>query len=154
MIFFTWIIFVLIQIFRVNLLHVLVVQHLQVLLHSAVFNALTSIIFSRRMDYKDVRIEKAVARYKENLELFSDSKFPNFFPFQKFLMGDFFDVKFLRINMAEIHQKIINPVFEEHKEEYNDEQVTDFLDVYLREMKAHKNVEKTTIEGQDTVSSF
>ena len=58
------------------------------------------------MDYKDGRVEKAVERYKENLGLFSDSKFPNFFPFQKFLMGDFFDVKFLRINMTEIHQKV------------------------------------------------
>ncbi|KAK3798012.1 hypothetical protein RRG08_034573 [Elysia crispata] len=118
----------------------------KVLLHSAVFNALTSVLTSRRMDYKDARVEKAIERYTENLGLFSDSKFPNFFPFQKFLMGDFFDVKFLRINMTEIHQKVINPVYEEHKSEFDHEQVLDFLDVYLREMKAHKNVEKTTIE--------
>ncbi|GFN75576.1 cytochrome p450 [Plakobranchus ocellatus] len=118
----------------------------QALLHSAVFNALTAVLTSRRMDYKDARVEKAMERYKENLGLFSDSKFPNFFPFQKFLMGDFFDVKFLRINMTEIHQKIINPVYEEHKAEYSADHVLDFLDVYLREMKAHKNVEKTTIE--------
>lgn len=117
-----------------------------VLLHSAVFNAISSVIFSRRLDYKDVRMEKAIARYKENLDLFSDSKFPNFFPFQKFLMGDFFDVKFLRINMTELHQKVINPVFEEHRSEYSDDNIVDFLDVYLREMKAHKGVEKTTIE--------
>ncbi|KAI8792403.1 cytochrome P450 2C30 [Biomphalaria glabrata] len=117
-----------------------------VLFHSAVFNALTSVLVSRRMDYKDVRLEKAVERFKENLELFSDSKYPNFFPFQKFLMGDFFDVKFLRINMTEIHQKIINPIFEEHRTEYNDEKVVDFLDVYLKEMKAQKGVEKTTVE--------
>ena len=76
------------------------------LFHMAVFNALTSVIFSRRMDYSDVRLEKSVTRFKENLELFSDTKYPNFFPFQKFLMGDFFDVKFLRINMSEIHQKV------------------------------------------------
>ncbi|GFR76306.1 cytochrome P450 2J2 [Elysia marginata] len=118
----------------------------KVLLHSAVFNAITCVITSRRMDYKDSRVEKAIERYTENLGLFSDCKFPNFFPFQKFLMGDFFDVKFLRINMTEIHQSIINPVYEEHKAEFNSEQVLDFLDVYLREMKAHKNVEKTTIE--------
>ncbi|CAL1535391.1 unnamed protein product [Lymnaea stagnalis] len=117
-----------------------------VLLHSAVFNAISSVIFSRRLDYKDVRMEKAIARYKENLDLFSDSKFPNFFPFQKFLMGDFFDVKFLRINMTELHQKVINPVFEEHKSEYADDNIVDFLDVYLREMKAYKGVEKTTVE--------
>ncbi|XP_059172166.1 cytochrome P450 2J6-like isoform X2 [Physella acuta] len=117
-----------------------------VLLHSAVFNAISSIIFSRRMDYKDVRLTKAIERFKENLELFSDTKYPNFFPFQKFLMGDFFDVKFLRINMTEIHQKIINPVYEEHKSEYSDERVVDFLDVYLREIKNHKGVDKTTVE--------
>lgn len=99
------------------------------------------------MDYKDVRLTKAIERFKENLELFSDTKYPNFFPFQKFLMGDFFDVKFLRINMTEIHQKIINPVYEEHKSEYSDEQVVDFLDVYLREIKNHKGVDKTTVEG-------
>ncbi|KAH9508659.1 hypothetical protein Btru_049554 [Bulinus truncatus] len=117
-----------------------------VLFHSAVFNALCSIIFSRRLDYKDVRLEKTMTRFVENLELFSDSKYPNFFPFQKFLMGDFFDVKFLRINMAEIHQKIINPVFEEHRSEYVDDKIVDFLDVYLKEMKAQKGVEKTTVE--------
>ena len=43
--------------------------------------------------------------------------------------------------------QIINPVYEEHKAEFNPDQVLDFLDVYLREMKAHQNVEKTTIEG-------
>lgn len=124
------------------------------LLHAAVFNALTSVTFSRRLDYKDTLIEKVVTRFKENLELFSDSKFPNFFPFQKFLMGDFFDVKFLRINMTEIHQKVVNPVFEEHREEYNDEQVADFLDVYLREIKANKNIKGTTVEGQGVFFIF
>jgi len=116
------------------------------LLHMAVFNALSSVIFSRRMDYSDVRLEKSVARFKENLELFSDTKYPNFFPFQKFLMGDFFDVKFLRINMSEIHQKVISPVFEEHRHEYSDNKVTDFLDVYLREIQANKDVKGTTVE--------
>lgn len=116
------------------------------LFHMAVFNALTSVIFSRRMDYSDVRLEKSVTRFKENLELFSDTKYPNFFPFQKFLMGDFFDVKFLRINMSEIHQKVIAPVFEEHRQEYNDNKIMDFLDVYLREIQAKKDVKGTSVE--------
>lgn len=116
------------------------------LLHGAVFNALTSIIFSRRMEYSDVRLENVFTRFKENAELFSDTKFPNFFPFQKFLLGDFFDVKFLRINMSEIHQKVISPVFEEHKEEYNDQKLVDFLDIYLKEMQLKKDVKGTTVE--------
>ena len=43
---------------------------------------------------------------------------------------------------------IPSPVFEEHKEEYSDEKVTDFVDVYLREMQQQKNVQGTTVEGE------
>ena len=41
-----------------------------------------------------------------------------------------------------------SPVFEEHKDEYNDQKIVDFLDVYLREIQVKKGVQGTTVEGK------
>jgi hypothetical protein len=52
---------------------------------------------------------EGISHFNDNIKLYSDCRLPNFFPYEKFLLGDTFDTKFLRINMADIHTKLIIP---------------------------------------------
>ena len=79
-----------------------------------------------------------MSHFNDNIKLYSDCRLPNFFPFEKFLIGDTFDTKFLRINMADIYRKLINEEADQHMKNEAGDRPEDFLSIYL-----------SAIEGQE-----
>ena len=83
----------------------------------------------------DERLCSCVSHFNDNVKLFSDCRIPNFFPFEKFLIRDVFDTKFLRINMADIHRKLIGMETDQHENNGGSRSMSDFLSVYMSTIK-------------------
>ncbi|XP_076445237.1 cytochrome P450 2C25-like [Babylonia areolata] len=120
-----------------------------VLIQSAMYSSLCSVLVGHRLDYGDQKVCEGVSHFNDNIKLYSDCRLPNFFPFEKFLIGDTFDTKFLRINMADIYRKLINEESELHEEQEAGERADDFLSYYLSAIVQQQEADRKKKEEEE-----
>ncbi|CAC5414445.1 CYP2K [Mytilus coruscus] len=104
------------------------------ILNASTANSLMQIILGKRFDYKD-------PKYCDFLEIFNQiitspalNGPVNFMPWLANLPGDFFGVKADTLKLDKVIDYFKNEI-QEHKRTFDEDNIRDFIDVYLKEMK-------------------
>ncbi|CAC5414442.1 unnamed protein product [Mytilus coruscus] len=107
---------------------------LEGILNASTANSLMQIILGKRFDYKD-------PKYCEFLEIFKQITMSsalngpvNFMPWLANLPGDLFGVKADTLKLDKLIDYFRNEI-QEHKNTFDEGNIRDFIDVYLKEMK-------------------
>ncbi|KAL8583252.1 hypothetical protein ACOMHN_043087 [Nucella lapillus] len=119
------------------------------LIQSAMYSSMCGVLVGHRLDYSDQKVSEGVSHFNDNIKLYSDCRLPNFFPFEKFLIGDTFDTKFLRINMADIYRKLINEETELHLEQEGGDRSDDFLSFYMSAVLQQQEIDQKKKEEEE-----
>ena len=98
--------------------------------------------------FSEQKLCEGVSHFNDNIKLYSDCRLPNFFPFEKFLIGDTFDTKFLRLNMADIYRKLINEETELHLEQESGDRPNDFISLYMSAIEEQEEIDRKKKEEQ------
>ncbi|XP_067652383.1 cytochrome P450 2U1-like [Haliotis asinina] len=108
------------------------------LVHNAVSNVICSIIFGKRFEYTDPLFIKFLKAMDENLANLSPSGVLSVLPFVRFLPGDLFKFKKTVQNVDTIISLLIDPMIKERMQKQEDDNVSDFIHAYIKEMRLRK----------------
>ncbi|CAH1777735.1 unnamed protein product, partial [Owenia fusiformis] len=107
----------------------------------AISNMICSLVFGHRFEYKDEQFQGMVRRQNEN-NVHSVWVFIGaILPLTSWLPGDLFHKKRLLSNIEELKANIFVPEFQRHMEEFDSENINDFMDAFIREMKLREGSE-------------
>ena len=105
---------------------------------TSISNNILCIIIGKRFNYDDPKLTFIIKCMMDNAENFALSSVFNFAPFLATLPGDPLGARIFATNI----EKTINffrDEIEEHKINYDDNSIKDFIDVYLKEIKNKEN---------------
>ncbi|XP_033742525.1 cytochrome P450 2H2-like [Pecten maximus] len=103
-------------------------------IQTSVANIICAIIFGKRFEHGDPVFIELVDMVKENLSLIGPAGILNLMPFLRFLPGDQFGCKKVLQNAKKV-EKYLYKLIDAHAKDYDKENIKDFIDVYLKEIK-------------------
>ncbi|XP_069129052.1 cytochrome P450 18a1-like [Argopecten irradians] len=115
--------------------------HPEQCIQTSVANIICAIIFGKRFEHEDPLFKELVDMINENMSLIGAAGLLNIIPSLRHIPGDPVGVKKVLGNAAKVIKYLYN-VIDAHKKDYDEENIKDFIDVYLKEIKSK--------EGQDT----
>ena len=115
------------------------------LINKAVANAICSIVFGKRFEYDDEKFHNFVFAITETV---INKYIPkvNLFPLLRFVPGDVFRVQQCT-DQNQMVREGIQKYIDEHNATLNEDDVRDFIDAYLLEIKHHKHEKNTLFTG-------
>ncbi|XP_046374587.2 cytochrome P450 2U1-like [Haliotis rufescens] len=105
------------------------------LVHNAVANIICAVCLGRQFEYTDPRFVKFLKSTDIILATLGAANILNMFPIVRFIPGDFFKFKKLMQNIATVEKGEIEKDVEEHFNNYDEDNVDDFITAYIKEMK-------------------
>ncbi|XP_060084088.1 cytochrome P450 2C3-like [Ylistrum balloti] len=115
--------------------------HPESCIQTSVANIICSIIFGKRFEHGDPVFIELVDTVNENMSLVASAGLLNLLPFLRFVPGDPVGSRKV-LNNADRVIKYLYKLIDAHQEEFDAENIKDFIDVYLKEIENRK--------GQDT----
>ena len=117
--------------------------NIHVMLVASVCNIIMALLFGKRYDHGDPRLELFIRLISENsVNIPTLNNTVSEMPWLRFLPGDIF--KYWRtLNNARILENHIKQEIEEHKKSYRPEITRDFVDAYMHQMKVNDSNEST-----------
>ncbi|OWF51175.1 cytochrome P450 2H2-like [Mizuhopecten yessoensis] len=115
--------------------------HPESFVQTSVANIICAIVFGKRFEHGDPTFIELLTLINENMSLVAPSGLLNFFPSLRYVPGDPAGCRKV-LNNAEKIIKYLYNVIDAHQKDYDEENLKDFIDVYLKELKDK--------EGQDT----
>ena len=115
------------------------------LINKAVANVICSIIFGKRFEYDNEKFHNFVFAITETV---INKYIPkvNLFPFLRFLPGDVFRVQQCK-DQNQMVREGIQKYIDEHYSTLNEDDVRNFIDAHLLEIKHHKHEKNTLFTG-------
>ena len=116
---------------------------LKQLLTNAISNVICSVVFGKRYQYSDKDFHQLLDSLETAIKLSGSGGFKTVFPI--LMMLDFKTrrkITAITLDMRKTFQKIIG----EHKERFDPENVTDYMDVYLRELQQGGRFESESLD--------
>ncbi|OWF51174.1 Cytochrome P450 2J6 [Mizuhopecten yessoensis] len=110
-------------------------------IHISIGNIICAIVFGKRFEHGDPVFIQLLALVNENLSLAGIAGLLNLLPGLRYIPGDPLSGGKVLSNAATIF-KYIGDLITGHREEYNEDNIKDLVDIYIKEMKKQ--------EGQDT----
>ncbi|KAL8604729.1 hypothetical protein ACOMHN_017688 [Nucella lapillus] len=101
----------------------------------SVSNNICSIVFGKRFEYDDPVFAMYLNNLEENVKKLSGAAIINFFPFLEFLPCDPLGVRKILSNVQLIEDKFFQPIIDKHWDTFPQDEATDFIYAYMREMK-------------------
>ncbi|XP_041357924.1 cytochrome P450 2U1-like [Gigantopelta aegis] len=110
------------------------------LINTSVSNVISAIVFGRRFDFEDPKFVKIV----EILDNTAASPLVlGFFPFLHLLPGDLFGFKRLKRDIDIVLTDLVDVSIEDHMQHYDEDNVDDFISVYIKEVKLKERLGET-----------
>ncbi|XP_071112705.1 cytochrome P450 2U1-like [Haliotis cracherodii] len=114
------------------------------LVHNAVSNVICSTVFGKRFEYTDPLFVTFLTAMEENFENTTASGLLNIFPLVRFMPGDPFRFKKTMNNIDIVDNLLIDPSIKDHINNHDDDNLDDFIHVYLKEMRLRQQKQDTT----------
>ncbi|XP_022095727.1 cytochrome P450 2J6-like [Acanthaster planci] len=122
------------------------------LLSNATSNVICSVIFGKRYDYNNEEFKKLLSLFSENVRLFGAGGVFLFFPALRHL--PFVSSNQLELNGQQV-RKFITTVIDNHRAAFDSDNLNDFIDVFLKEIKSNEEKAKAGVKhGHLTEHSF
>ncbi|XP_046330031.1 cytochrome P450 2D14-like [Haliotis rufescens] len=121
-------------------------QDLKHLITNSVSNIICSIVFGRRFEYTDPRFVRYLEVTNENIENLQITGILQILPFLRHLPGDAFRLKKTVHNVDVVQDEFIEPMVQEHIDNYDEGDVNDFIAAYIKEMRHRQQQGETTME--------
>lgn len=121
---------------------------LKPLIQGVFSNIVTSIVFNRRFDYDDPQMMKIRDMLHEHL---TDSEFSGILdaiPVLESFPGDLFHAK----RLLDVERKLdafVQKCLDEHKQTFDENNLVDYADAYLSEMKKRQNEKDSVYSGKN-----
>ncbi|CAH1793548.1 unnamed protein product [Owenia fusiformis] len=114
------------------------------LLTNAISNIICSMIFGHRFDYDDTTFKNMLRMMDENIEIHMPPVFfGTIIPFANWLPGDVCHVKRLEKNLKYMQDEVFGPEFRKHLENHDPNNMNDFMDVFINEIKKREDDNET-----------
>lgn len=110
-------------------------------------NIVMSISIGRRFDYEDPEFKTFIGYLNENVKNVAVAGVLNFMPFLAKLPGDLFKGKKTKLNIDATMNFLRNKI-KEHEESFDENNIRDFIDIYLKEMKGQHSTENNIFTDQ------
>ncbi|XP_060077645.1 cytochrome P450 2B19-like [Ylistrum balloti] len=133
-------------------LHVLDEKHGQPIhpepsIQTSVANIICSIVFGKRFEHGDPVLIKLMDIINESLSLGGSAGLLNLMPSLRYVPGDPIGLRKV-INHSEKIFEFLYHVIDAHQEDFNEDNIKDFIDVYLKEIQNKKGEETTFTVSQ------
>ena len=112
------------------------------LLQNAVFNVINTIVLGKRFQYHDPKFTKLMKLLEEETSI---SPLANFLPLVEYLPGDVFNINQFFSNRKILDQEFLKPAIREHLNNYDEDNIDDFISAYVQEMKHRKSQDAATL---------
>ncbi|XP_071964193.1 cytochrome P450 2U1-like [Antedon mediterranea] len=104
--------------------------------NTSVSNVLTSVLYGRRFSYDDPLLQEMLRIVNRCVELATNASSMNFLPILKYFPNTTFaEFWKLHVNLKEIQVNILK----EHLEDYDPDNLRDFVDIYINEIAKNKD---------------
>ena len=117
------------------------------LVRTSVSNVICSVAFGQRFDHDDADFKYYLDRLAD---IFKNSRFTSIadsYSFLKLLPGDPFKIRHMLSNFQEL-ERFRRSILQRHKDEFDENNIKDFTDAYIKEMSRQENQEVTTFQGR------
>lgn len=115
-------------------------------LNISISNNVMSIIIGRRFDYDDPKFKYFIGLLTANFKNAALAGPLYFFPILAKLPGDMFGAKKI-VDISVKLRQFYRDEIAEHKASFDENNIRDFTDAYLKEIALHKNEKDTTFTG-------
>ncbi|XP_071790637.1 cytochrome P450 2U1-like [Asterias amurensis] len=119
-------------------------------LNTAVSNIVCSIVYGTRYEYDSIRFKRMLALLQENFELAGMAGLVNFFPFLKYVPLSGF--RKFRSNLQELISSLVTKSVREHLGTFNKNNIRDFIDAYLNEIRRRSSDGQTSPFTEDNLT--
>ena len=110
---------------------------------TSVSNVICALSFGGHFKHGDPRFNELLHRLEENFNILGINGAFNFIPLLDKLPGDIFSKKKALANQ-DITYKFITKIIEEHMEDFDEDNITDYVSAYIKEMKIQQKTDPTT----------
>jgi cytochrome P450 family 2 subfamily U polypeptide 1 len=117
------------------------------LLHVCISNIMCSINFGQRYDHNDKNFQFLLTKMNENFSNENMIFVATVLPFVKYIPGDPCRIKEALSN-AEVVENHLRQIIREHEKTYDENNIRDYIDVFLKKMKSEKGNPSTTFDGK------
>lgn len=123
------------------------------LLNVCISNIMCSINFGKRYDYGDRDFCRLLDTVNQNLTNENVMFIATVLPFVRYIPGDPCRIKnvLANIEMAESH---LRQLVKEHEQTFDETNLRDFIDVFLKRMKSEQDNPNTTFDGRPKRTSI
>ncbi|XP_060077653.1 cytochrome P450 2B4-like [Ylistrum balloti] len=116
-------------------------------IQTSVANIICAIVFGKRFEHGDPVFIELVDLISENVSLVGPAGLLNLLPILRFVPGDPAGCRKV-LNNADKVVKYICKLIDTHQEDYDEENIKDFIDVYLKEIKNNRKEDSSFTVSQ------
>ncbi|XP_055997286.1 cytochrome P450 2C15-like [Ostrea edulis] len=126
---------------------------IRVLLNTTVSNVICSLIFGKRFDYEDVKFKRMMFLFNELVASLNVS-------FRAFIFPWLHNIRMSKLDTAEESANavfaFVTEIIEEHRRNFDEDNINDYIDAYLLEQKQRSEIDTTFTDEQlqHTVRDF
>ncbi|XP_048738006.2 cytochrome P450 2C8-like [Ostrea edulis] len=124
--------------------------NIRTLLAVCVSNIMCSINFGQRFEHDDKSFVSLIQLINENVSNGSILFLANIFPFLRYVPGDPLRIRKVLSNAAVI-EEYINQTVKYHEESFDENNIRDFIDAYLKKIKSEESNTRTTFNAEQLV---
>jgi hypothetical protein len=121
--------------------------NIRYLLNVCISNIMCSISFGQRYDHSDRNFQTLSDKVNQSVSNENLLFVATVLPFVKYIPGDPCQLKSALSNQQCMNDHL-KPIITEHEETYDEENLRDYVDVYLKKMKSEEGNPNTTFDGK------
>jgi cytochrome P450 len=121
---------------------------IQTLLNSSVSNVICSLLFGKRFEYDDSKFKRLISILNKLFATANISSPASIFPLLRHIR--FFSLDSV-IEIANSLKAFIKETIEEHRRNFDEDNINDYIDAYLLEQKQRSGEVETTFTGNKQV---
>lgn len=121
------------------------------LINVCISNIMCSITFGKRYDHDDKKFLSLLNSINQNLSNENVMFVATVLPFIRYIPGDPFRIKKVLRNVDKVENHL-RQLVEEHEQIYDENNLRDYVDVFLKKMKSERNNPNTTFDGMRRIN--
>lgn len=121
------------------------------LINVCISNIMCSITFGKRYDHDDKKFLSLLDAINQNLSNENVMFVATVLPFVRYIPGDPFRIKNVLRNV-DVVENHLRQLVEEHEQIYDENNLRDYIDVFLKKMKSERDNPNTTFDGMKRIN--
>jgi cytochrome P450 len=123
--------------------------NIRTLMAVCISNIMCSINFGQRFEHDDKKFVSLIELINENVSNASILFLADIFPFLRYVPGDPFGIRKVLHN-SDVLEEYLTQTVKDHEENFDENNLRDFIDVYLKKIKSEESNTRTTFNGEFT----